>query len=115
MYAKKVFHAYTQRLMAVANSQYAYGIFVKGKNMTSDNKTVMKAIDLLIMKREKLRDKKQNLRDKIDDKYPFEIYGLKGDQIYEDKSKELDDEIKLLSTYISGMYDLIEIIEGKSG
>ena len=35
--------------------------------MTSDNKTVMKAIDLLIMKREKLRDKKQNLRDKIDD------------------------------------------------
>lgn len=81
--------------------------------MTSKNKTVMKAVDLLIQKREKLRDKKQNLRDNIDDKYPFEIYGLKGEQIYEDKSKELDDEIKLISQYISGMYDLIEIIEGE--
>lgn len=83
--------------------------------MTSDNKTVMKAIDLLIMKREKLRDKKQNLRDRIDEKYPFDTCGIKGDMIYDEKSKELDDEIKLLSTYISGMYDLIEIIEGKSG
>lgn len=82
--------------------------------MTSDNKTVNKLIDQLIDKREKLRDKKQNLRDRIDEKYPFEIYGLKGDQIYENKSKELDDEIKLISKYISGMYDLIEIIEGKA-
>lgn len=81
--------------------------------MTSKNKTVMKAVDLLIQKREKLRDKKQNLRDRIDDKYPFEIYGLKGDQIYEERFKELDDEIKLISQYISGMYDLIEIIEGE--
>lgn len=81
--------------------------------MTSKNKTVMKAIDLLIQKREKLRDKKQNLRDNIDDKYPFEIYGLKGDLIFEEKQKELDDEIKLISQYISGMYDLIEIIEGE--
>ena len=81
--------------------------------MISNNKTVMKAIDLLIQKREKLRDKKQNLRDRIDDKYPFEIYGLKGDQIYEERFKELDDEIKLISQYISGMYDLIEIIEGE--
>ena len=81
--------------------------------MTSKNKTVMKAVDLLIQKREKLRDKKQNLRDRIDDKYPFEIYGLKGDQIYEERFKELDDEIKLISQHISGMYDLIEIIEGE--
>lgn len=81
--------------------------------MTSGNKTFNKAIDLLITRREKLREKKQSLRDWVDEKYPYEMCGLKGMTIFEQKSKDLDDEIKLLSTYISGMYDLIEIVEKK--
>lgn len=80
--------------------------------MTSENKTVYKSLDVLINRREKLREKKQTLRDRIDEKYPFEIYGLKGDQVFDDKSAELDGEIELLSKYISGFYDLMEIIEG---
>ena len=79
--------------------------------MTSDNKTVMRCIDLLVEKREKLRDKRQNLRDYIEDKYPFEIYGLKGETIFDEKSLKYDAEIDLLGRYITGMYDLIEIIE----
>ena len=78
--------------------------------MTSQNKTVNKAHEVIKTRIEKLRDKKQNLRDRIDDKYPFEIYGMRGEQIYEDKSKELNEEIELLSKYVSGLYDLIEII-----
>ena len=81
--------------------------------MISQNKTVMKAIDQLIVKREKLRDKKQNLRDRIDEKYPYDTHGIKGDMIFDEQSKKLDAEIKLISKYISGMYDLIEIIEGE--
>ncbi len=81
--------------------------------MVSGNKTFNKAIDLLIARREKLREKKQSLRDWVDEKYPYEMCGLKGMTIYEQKSKDLDAEIKLLSTYISGMYDLIEIVEQK--
>lgn len=80
--------------------------------MTSQNKTVNKAHEVIKTRIEKLRDKKQNLRDRIDDKYPFEIYGMRGESIYESKSKELDEEIKLLQRYDSGLYDLIEIIEG---
>lgn len=81
--------------------------------MTSDNKTVMKAISTIIDRREKLREKKQTLRDRIDEKYPYDSHGLKGEMIFDEKSRELDAEIKLLSKYISGIYDLIEIIESK--
>lgn len=81
--------------------------------MTSENKTVYKSLELLINRREKLREKKQTLRERIDEKYPFEIYGCKADQVFDDKSAELDGEIELLSKYISGFYDLMEIIEGR--
>lgn len=81
--------------------------------MTSENKTVMKAISTIIDRREKLREKKQTLRYRIDEKYPYDSHGLKGEMIFDEKSSELDAEIKLLSKYISGMYDLIEIIEKK--
>ncbi len=81
--------------------------------MTSNNRTVDKCIDLLVSRREKLRDKKQNLRNRIDERYPFEIYGCKGDQVFDDKKAEIDREINELSLYISGMYDLIEIIEAR--
>lgn len=81
--------------------------------MISGNKTINKALDLLIARREKLFEKKQSLRDWVDEKYPYETHGCKGMSIFEQKSKDLDNEIKLLSMYISGMYDLIEIIEKK--
>ncbi len=81
--------------------------------MNSKNKTVNKIHNMLNDKREKLRDKRQNLRDRIDDKYPYDLYGIKGDMMFEEQSKALDEEIDLLGKYISGMFDLIEIIEGK--
>lgn len=79
--------------------------------MVSNNKTVMRAISILIDKREKLRDKKQALRNKIDDKYPPEVYGIKGEMKFSEESEKLNSEINLLSKYISGLYDLIEMIE----
>ncbi len=82
--------------------------------MISDNKTVNKAQELLINRREKLRDKKQNLRNMVDEKYPYDMYGIKADMVFERKSAELEKEIELLGKYISGMYDLIEIVEGKT-
>lgn len=82
--------------------------------MISKNKTVNKAHEVIKTRIEKLRERKQNLRDRIEDRYPFEVYGVRSQSIYEQKSKELDDEIKLLKKYDSGIYDLIEIIEGKS-
>lgn len=81
--------------------------------MTSDNKTVNKAHEVIKARLEKLRDKRQNLRDRIDEKYPADACGMKGEMIFQRKSKKLDEEIKLLRQYDSGMYDLIELIERK--
>lgn len=83
--------------------------------MTSNNKTVNKCIDLLVNQREKLRDKRQNLRDRLEERWPYEEYGIKADCMFDEQSVKLDAEIKLLSKYISGMYDLIEIIEARDG
>lgn len=77
------------------------------------NKTVIKAHEVIKSRIEKLRDKKQNLREKIDARYPFETYGITADIKFDEQSKALDEEIKLLQKYDSGMYDLIEIIEGE--
>lgn len=82
--------------------------------MHSNNSTINRVHYLIQERIERLRTKKQNLREKIDEKYPEDIYGIKGVMIYEEQSKKLDDEITLLRKYDSGIYDLIEIIEGKA-
>lgn len=80
--------------------------------MISKNKTVNHLVDALADRREKLTDKRRNLHYEITEKYPYDVYGMKGEGIFEEKSKKLDEEIALLDKYISGMYDLIEIVEG---
>lgn len=80
--------------------------------MISTNRTVNRAHSIIVARIEKLREKKQDLRSRIDEKYPYEIYGIKGDLQFEKYSKKYDDEISLLQKYDSGMYDLIEIVEG---
>lgn len=79
--------------------------------MKSKNKTIDKAHELIKERIAKLRDKKQNLRDKIDDKYPYDMFGIKADIVFDQKSRELDEEIALLREYDSGMYELMENIE----
>ena len=79
--------------------------------MTSNNKTVMKALDVLQQRLIKLKDIKQDLYDNIMEKWPEDMYGIKGLQIYEKRSEELNAEITLIAHYIHGFYDLIEYLE----
>ena len=79
--------------------------------MTSNNKTVMKALDVLQTRLIKLKDIKQDLYDKIMEKWPEDMYGIKGLQIYEKRSEELNAEITLIAHYIHGFYDLMEYVE----
>lgn len=44
--------------------------------MTIENKTVLKAHDLIKKRIEALVDKKQGLRDRIDEKWPADCYDL---------------------------------------
>ena len=81
--------------------------------MMSQNKTVQKAHEVIKKRIEALIDKKQSLRDRIDEKYPADFYGIKGNMIFDEKSKEIQEELDLLRTYDRGFYDLIEIIEEK--
>lgn len=79
--------------------------------MQSHNKTVIKAHNVIKQRIEVLRDKKQTLKERIDEKYPYEIHGMKGETQFEKYSKKYEDEINLLRKYDSGMYDLMEMVE----
>lgn len=79
--------------------------------MQSANKTVNKAHELIKTRIQKLVDKKQNLRDWVDERYPADYYGIKGQMIFDEKTKQIDEELKLLRQYDSGFYDLMEVVE----
>ncbi len=79
--------------------------------MQTENKTIIKAHELIKARIQKLVDKKQNLRDWVNEKYPADCYGIKGEMIFDEKSKQINEELSLLRRYDSGMYDLIEVVE----
>lgn len=79
--------------------------------MQTENKTIIKAHEVIKARIQKLVDKKQNLRDWVDDRYPADTFGIKGEMLFDEKVKQIDEELKLLRKYDSGMYDLIEVIE----
>lgn len=81
--------------------------------MTSKNDTVNKAHEVIKKRIQKLLQRKADLRERIEKKYPEDACGLRGCNLWEKKSREIDAEIKLLRDYDSGLYDLIEIIEKK--
>jgi len=83
--------------------------------MRSNNNFVNKLYDQLIDRRNRLEAKCLELRVKISDRYPDELYGVKGDIIFEEKKAKYDEEIKLLDKYIRTFSDMVEIIEGNNG
>lgn len=83
--------------------------------MRSNNNFVNKLYDQLVDRRNRLEAKRLELRTKISDRYPDELYGVKGDIIFEEKKAKYDEEIKLLDKYIRTFSDMVEIIEGNNG
>lgn len=83
--------------------------------MRSNNNFVNKLYDQLVDRRNRLEAKRLELRAKISDRYPDELYGVKGDIIFEEKKTKYDEEIKLLDKYIRTFSDMVEIIEGNNG
>ena len=81
--------------------------------MVSDNKLVMRCISSLCNQRDKVQELRRNLKKSIMERYPVDMYGIKGEMIYQEKAEKYDAEILLLNEYINGMYALIEIIEHK--
>ena len=80
--------------------------------MISRNATVNRAHEIIINRYTNLISKRENLKESILEKWPEDTYGIKWMNIYEERSKKLEDEIKLLKEYYHGFYDLIEVIEG---
>jgi hypothetical protein len=83
--------------------------------MRSNNNFVNKLYDQLVDRRNRLEAKRLELRAKISDRYPDELYGVKGDIIFEEKKAKYDEEIKLLDKYIRTFSDMVEIMEGNNG
>ena len=83
--------------------------------MRSNNNFINKLYDQLVDRRNRLEAKRLELRAKISDRYPDELYGVKGDIIFEEKKAKYDEEIKLLDKYIRTFSDMVEIIEGNNG
>lgn len=79
---------------------------------TSKYPAISRLMFKLIDRREDLRFRKQCLIDNLYLEFPPERFGSKADRLYQQKSIKINDEINALSLYISGMYDLIEHIEG---
>lgn len=76
-----------------------------------DNKTVLKAHEVIKKRIQVLIDKKQKLRDWCDEKWPFDLYGITADVEFDDRSAKIEEELKLLRLFDSGFYDLIEGVE----
>jgi hypothetical protein len=83
------------------------------KDMESDNKTINKAHQLIKDRIEKLRVKRQDLKTWVDEKYPVDLYGCKGETLWGEHVRKIDDELKLLRAYDSAFYDLFEVLEHK--
>ena len=79
--------------------------------MKSLNRKIDKCLEIIINEHLRLCEKKQTLYDEIIEKYPYDIYGLKGEWVFDQKSKQLEHDIELFRHYIHGFYDLIEYIE----
>lgn len=80
--------------------------------LASENKTVLKAAEVINKRIEALDSKLPTLKEKIEQKYPYEVYGIKAEGMYDEQSAKIKDEIKLLEKYNAGMHELFEMIEG---
>lgn len=60
-----------------------------------------------------LDSKKQTLWEDISSKYPADMYGLKGEMIYQKKSEELNRELMIMIKWQHAWWDALEIIEGR--
>lgn len=76
--------------------------------MKYENKTVVKAHEIIKKRIEALVDKKQKLRDWCDEKWPFDTYGITADVEFDDRAKKIEEELMLLRLYDHGFYDLME-------
>lgn len=79
--------------------------------MFSRLKVVNRMYNQLHKEKERLLIKKTGLKESIDERYPFEVYGIKNEIIFEERSKKINEDLNLINRYINGFQDLIEIIE----
>ena len=74
----------------------------------TENKTVLKAHDVIKKRIDVLVDKKQRLRDWCDEKWPYETHGVTADVEFDDRSRKIEKELEELRLYDRGFYDLID-------
>lgn len=79
------------------------------------NKYIEKSRKILRDRLDTLRERRQDLLFRIKERYPEDYYGVKWLSIYEEQSKKMDSEIKILNDYLYHLHDLDEFIEKKYG
>lgn len=85
--------------------------------MTQANKKIIKILtkakNELNELWEKLDKQRENLKDEIYEKYPKDVYGIKGDLVFDRKSEEINEDIRTARMAFIGMRNFLEEIEGK--
>ena len=62
---------------------------------------------------EKLEKQRESLKDDIYEKYPEDVYGIKAELVFDKKSEEINEDIRIARMAFIGMRNFLEEIEGK--
>lgn len=85
--------------------------------MTQANKKIIKILtkakNELNELWEKLDKQRENLKDEIHEKYPEDVYGIKGELVFDRKSEEIDKDIRIARMAFIGMRNFLEEIVGE--
>lgn len=73
-----------------------------------------KCLEMINKRIAALDSKKQTLWRDISSKYPADMYGLKGEMMYQKKSEELNHELTIMIKWQKAWWDALDIIEGRN-
>lgn len=77
----------------------------------SIEKIITKAQTDLSARAKTLKDKKVKLREQINERYPADAYGIKGEMIYEEKVWEINAELNSILRWSGALREVVEAME----
>lgn len=72
---------------------------------------VDEAIEKVNSKLEYYKNKQQTIKTEVQDRYPEDLYGIRWMQIYDNKSRDLADQVLRSGLYLRALYNVKEYVE----
>ena len=74
-------------------------------------KILSSARDKFVKRIQRCEEMKASWKTKYEERFPMDVYGLKGSDVWEDKRREYDAEIKELRAYLTIFNDIVDEVE----